>query len=246
MAERIRGVFFDLGDTLLNFGHVDVLGLFEAGAQAVYQHLASLGPPMPTFAKYHRRQLRTVRWNYFKSRITQREFDARSLLVRQCRDMGFNLTEEGFDDLIWRWYEPLSRCASTEPDLRATLDRLSEHCTLGLISNTFIPAAALDRHLAQLHLLERLPVRVYSCQVRYRKPHAAIFRLALERAGLAAHEALFVGDSMVADVAGANRAGLISVLKDPTGRHKHALVHPRYRIAHLAELPAIVGGYNGR
>ena len=44
------------------------------------------------------------------------------------------------------------------------------------------------------------------------KPDARIFALALERAGCAPEEALFVGDSLPADVAGANRAGMRSVL----------------------------------
>ncbi len=44
------------------------------------------------------------------------------------------------------------------------------------------------------------------------KPHGAIFEQALERAGCRPDQALFVGDSRAADVRGANRAGIPSVL----------------------------------
>ena len=44
------------------------------------------------------------------------------------------------------------------------------------------------------------------------KPDPAIFDEALRRAGCAAHEALFVGDTLAQDVAGAKRAGMRSVL----------------------------------
>ena len=44
------------------------------------------------------------------------------------------------------------------------------------------------------------------------KPAAGIFREALRRARCAPHEAVFVGDSLFHDVAGANRLGLRSVL----------------------------------
>ncbi len=44
------------------------------------------------------------------------------------------------------------------------------------------------------------------------KPHRGIFEQALRRAGCAPHEALFVGDTLRQDVAGANRAGMRSVL----------------------------------
>ena len=46
-----------------------------------------------------------------------------------------------------------------------------------------------------------------------RKPDAEIFRRALARCGVAAHEAVFVGDHPVADVEGAQRAGLTAVWK---------------------------------
>jgi len=44
------------------------------------------------------------------------------------------------------------------------------------------------------------------------KPDPAIFAEALRRAGCAAAETLFVGDTLAADVAGANRAGMRSAL----------------------------------
>ena len=245
MAGRIRGVFFDLGDTLLNFGHVDVLGLFESGARLAYAYLQSMGKALPSFADYHRRQLWAVRWGYLKSRLTGREFDARARIDLMGRKMGHHLTEQQIDELAWLWYEPLSRCASIENDLPETLAQLSAGRTLGLISNTFIPASALDRHLKQLGLLDRLPIRVYSCDVHCRKPHPAIFRVAMERAGLAAAETVFVGDSPGADITGAHRAGMISVLKDPIGRHARGNVRANHTIARLSELRAIVAGYEG-
>ncbi len=243
MAGRIRGVFFDLGDTLLNFGHVDVAGLFESGAHLAYAYLQSLGKDLPPFASYHRSQLWAVRWGYFKSRLTGREFDARSLIARLGRKMGHPLSDHQIDELAWLWYEPLSRCAAVESDLRSTLEQLSAGRTLGLISNTFIPASALDRHLAQAGLLDLLPVRVYSCDVGYRKPHPAIFRIALQRVRLPAEETMFVGDSPVADVAGASRVGMVSVLKDPAGRYATGPVRADHTISRLADLVAILDGY---
>ncbi len=243
MVGRIRGVFFDLGETLLNFGHVDVLSVFESGARLAYAYLGSLGQPLPSFAKFHRHQLWAIRWRYFLSRLTGQEFDARALIARLTCKMGQTLTDGQVEELAWLWYEPLSRCATTENDLHQTLRHLSAGRTLGVISNTFIPASALNRHLARMNLLELLPVRVYSCDVRYRKPHPAIFRIALQRAGLQAGETVFVGDSLVADIAGANRVGMVSVLKDSSSRGGHSPIRPKHRISYLSELPDLVDGY---
>jgi len=244
MDRRIRGILFDLGDTLLHFGKVDVRGMFEAGARLAYAYLADLDQPLPPFASYHRRQLRAIRWSYLVSRLTGREFNAMTLIRRFARRMGHELTDEQFLELAWLWYKPLSDVATVEDGAVETLRELTERITLGVISNTFVPGEVLDRHLAREGMLELLPVRVYSCNVRHRKPSRRIFRIALERAGLDADEVAFVGDSPNADVRGAKRAGLVPILKDPTGRHHNDRIRPDYVIGALAELTGIVERHN--
>lgn len=58
---------------------------------------------------------------------------------------------------------------------------------------------------------------VTSARVGYRKPHPAIYAAALRVAGVAAGEALFVGDSWEHDVAGPRRAGMAALLIDRGG-----------------------------
>lgn len=245
MAQRIKGILFDLGETLLDFGKVDVVGKFEAGARLAYQYLKGLGQPLPPFARFHRRQLWAIRWNYFKSRFTKREFNALEVMGRLSIHMGHQLSQDQTLELAWQWYEPLSLQAHVEPGTRELLSELRQQgLTLGLVSNTFVPGPILDRHLQQENLLDLLPVRVYSCDVRFRKPDRNIFALALERSHLEAASTLFVGDSLHADVDGSNHMGMISVLKDPAGRHGHGGIRPRHIIRNLQELREIVRGYN--
>jgi putative hydrolase of the HAD superfamily len=246
MDRRIKGILFDLGDTLLDFGQLDVTSLFEAGGHLAYQYLKDLEQPLPPFRRYLKTQLWAIRRNYFLSRITRREFNSVDLILRLAARTGQDLTREHALRLAWLWYEPLSKEATVEEGLPETLRRLRDSgLTLGLVSNTFIPADVLDRHLAQEGLLEFLPVRTYSCDVGYRKPSRRIFRAALDAADLAAGETLFVGDSLRADIKGANRMGIVTVLKDPTDRHARSRIKPHHRIRRLTELPAVVAEYNG-
>jgi len=60
---------------------------------------------------------------------------------------------------------------------------------------------------------------ITSARVGYRKPHPAIYRIALEAAGCAAEAALFVGDSISHDVEGPRAAGMRAVLIDRRGRY---------------------------
>ena len=160
--------------------------------------------------------------------------------------MGQRLTDAQALELARQWYRPLGEKATVAPDARATLETFRrDGLTLGLVSNTFVPPPILDEHLRQESLLELLPVRVYSCELGLRKPRREVFSTVLKRTGLTPGETLFVGDSLRADIRGSNRAGMISVLKDPMNRHARSRTKPQHRIRTLSELIPIVAGYNG-
>ena len=95
---------------------------------------------------------------------------------------------------------------------------------LGLISN-------IDRDLSstyeELGLSSRLDVLVTSLVVGAAKPDPAIFRAALERAGVHAAEAIHVGDMYHSDVLGARSAGIRPLLIDRDGLHHEISDCPR-------------------
>jgi len=245
MTQRISGILFDLGDTLVDFGQVDVPALFEEGARQAYMYLESIQQPMPEFEKYHRQQLWAVRWRYFLSHLTGRDFNSLDLIDHLGDSLGHDLTEEQLSELAWRWYEPVSRCATVEDGLRDTILALRDQgIKLGIVSNTFISGAVLDRHLKMVNLLDLFGHRVYSCTLDFRKPDRRIFQLGLEGLALQPEQAMFVGDSIRADIMGANRIGMVSVLKDPTGKRHHWRIKPNHRIRRVAELLPIVIRHN--
>ena len=241
----IQGIFFDLGNTLLDFGRLDMVLLFRRGAKRAYAYLQELDQPLPAFRRFYRRQLWAVRWRYLLSRLTGREFNSLDVLSGISQAMGQSVSEDQMQELAWRWYEPLCERASVEDCLPGILEGFRERgLALAIVSNTFVPGQVLDRHLTQAGLIEYFPTRIYSCDVSYRKPDRRIFDIALERAGVSAGEALFVGDSLKADIAGALRAEMISVLKDPTEKKRRRGIEPAHRIASLAQLPGILAGYD--
>jgi putative hydrolase of the HAD superfamily len=63
-------------------------------------------------------------------------------------------------------------------------------------------------------ITERMDFVVASAVVRSSKPHRDIFLYALDRAGIAPQEAIYVGDSYLADVLGSRAVGLHPVLID--------------------------------
>ena len=244
MARGIKGILFDLGETLLHFGDFDVPHFFRAGAKLAYEYVTALGQPVPPFETYWRKQFRAIRWRYALSRLTAIEFDSVKVMARTHARMGQKLTREQHEELTWLWYRPLSEHAEMEDGAKEMLRQfLDDGLVLGVVSNTFVPGRLLDRHLECVGLLDLLPHRTYSADVGRRKPRRSIFNLALARAGLRAEQTLFVGDLPWTDIHGANRVGLVSVLKDPAGRHARSWVRPRHRIGHITELRGVVSQY---
>jgi len=237
----IAAVLFDLGDTLINFAHVDLTASFTRAARDTYGLLDHRSDrPMPAFRKYCRHQLRSLRWAYFKSRITGREFSCVDVLRRCSKRLGIVVPEGFYEELSWRWYKPLADASRVDDDARATLAELAGRgLKLGLISNTFVPGTSLDRHLRQAGLLEYFPVRVYSCELGIRKPNRAIFMNALDQLSVAGDESMYVGDRFRVDVLGARRVGMFAVLKSDAPASRR-LDDKTFQIENLAQLPDLV------
>jgi len=121
------------------------------------------------------------------------------------------------------------------PDAPAVLDKLRDAgVVLGLVSNF---EAWLERLLEHLDVAGYFPVRVISGIEGVEKPDPAIFRIALERAGVSAAESVYVGDNPVFDALPAEEAGMAAVIVDRSNRY------PEYdgtRIESLDELPGVL------
>jgi FMN phosphatase YigB (HAD superfamily) len=103
-------------------------------------------------------------------------------------------------------------CADARESLRRSaglLERLKPRYKLGIVSNFYGNLAEVCRETG---LQGSLSAAVDSAVVGCSKPEAAIFREALARLGAEAAEAVFVGDSVERDMAGARGVGMRHVL----------------------------------
>ncbi len=126
------------------------------------------------------------------------------------------------------------------PDVIEVLSLLRDNgIQLGVVTNSFHPSALRDIELKVLGLLDFFPkCRLTAADVGVLKPHSAIFLKALERLGVEADEAIYIGDNPVADVAGAQGAGLRAVLrvKSPPPPLISGLIVPDAAVNTLHEL----------
>lgn len=102
------------------------------------------------------------------------------------------------------------------PDVRPTLDRLHEAgLVMGVVSDW---GHGLEALLLELGLAEDLAFVVVSSRLGISKPDPTVFHMALDRIGVSADRALYVGDTYVKDVLGARAAGIRPVLLDRQNR----------------------------
>jgi len=239
----IKAVLFDLGETLLHYGKVNVSSLIQQAAQLTYRFLQecnSLQEKTQNFRRYHRLTAFHVKWRYVCSHLSHREFNGLTLLQHILRKMKITLTSDQLQELAWLWYKPAADLATMESNLHRHLQNLRDmSLDLAIISNTFSPAAVIDRHLQQLDLLRFFPLRQYSSVTIFRKPDRRIFQDTLQKLKLRSDQAVMVGDRIREDIRGAQKLGIKAVLKHGIN-NQNKNVNNVPVIHSIAELPDLI------
>jgi len=124
------------------------------------------------------------------------------------------------------------------PDSVPAVRALQQRVLTGLVTNG--PSGIQRAKLERLGIARLFPLVVISEEVGVAKPDATIFHMALARAGVRPEEALFIGDHPVNDVAGAARAGLVSVWCNRSGRDWNGELPPVFTVRSLWELYRLV------
>lgn len=238
--KQVQAVLFDLGDTLIDFGRLDHSHLLQQASRRSYAYLQELKQPVGSYSMYCIRNGLGIRLRLLWSFLSGNDFDSLSSLKRFGNKKGFTLSEAQWEELNWKWYEPLVDCACTEADLHQTLESLRRMgFKLGIVSNTFVHGSSLDRHLDSLGLNDLFGLRIYSYQFSFRKPDRRIFLEASSQLSIDPSAIVFVGDRIDKDVQGALNAGMIPVLKKAytnEGKHPPSGVAVINRIGQLPEL----------
>jgi putative hydrolase of the HAD superfamily len=134
---------------------------------------------------------------------------------------GDAMTHGLFEEAVAGYIEPVLQLPpELEPRAAEAVRELaSRRVALGIVSNTGrTPGVILRRVLEQHDLLRHFTAISYSDEVGYRKPDTEIFRRTLAKLGIEAGDAAHVGDNPIADVRGAQVAGMRGVHYAAAGR----------------------------
>ncbi len=242
---KIKAVVFDLGETILNFGKVNLVELFKEGARLSYDYLKSHNQPVDNFKIYCWRNLISLRLRNLVSTITGNDFDSSAFLRKIGTKKGIRLNNEQWDYFAWLWYEPLSKVAKIEPDIKQTINSLKNAgLKLGILSNTFVSAYSIEKQLNEIGILDFFDVRLYSYQFHFRKPDLRIFKIAAERIGEALENIIYVGDRIDKDANPTLKLGMTPVIKSAYTNTGKNIPQGVFQINKLSELPALIENIN--
>lgn len=146
------------------------------------------------------------------------------------------VADDALADELSREYIRVRRAAETiDPEAEPLLAALSGTYRLALVTNG---AGDVQREkLSRTPFARSFSAVVISLEVGVGKPDARIFESALRALDVAAGDAVMVGDSLVRDVQGAQRAGLRAIWIDRKLWDEPGIV-PDARISALRDLPA--------
>ncbi len=122
------------------------------------------------------------------------------------------------------------------PEAHETLEYLSNEYTLHLISNGF--REATEMKVSNTDLKKYFSTIVISEIVGFNKPDKAIFQFALDGAGAVVPQSLMIGDSVEADIRGAQDFGMKAIYFNPERKEKPADV--MYEINELNQLVSLL------
>jgi HAD superfamily hydrolase (TIGR01509 family) len=211
----IKAILFDMGNTLIDFEAEPARTLHRRAEDAVRDRLIALGngrvPPPDAFREQFARAWEVV-GDRHRPDTGQPTLAEAILAVLDA--LGIRIPPADLAALEEAHYGVIRAQIRPYPEAEGVLARLrARGLGLALISNTIWPTALHRQDLAALGWDRVFDPVVFSRDFGRMKPHPSIFRVALDRLGVAPEEAVVVGDRVEADVRGARNTGCRCVLK---------------------------------
>jgi len=217
----IRAVIFDMDETLLD--RQGSLRRFAAAQHAAHRDVLAAIPVVAFVDRFLALDHNGARW---KDEVYRR------ILAE------WGVTAIGWQMLLDEYLADFHSHCRAFPGVEAMLKGLAnDGRRLGLITNGRSP---FQQHNFQaLGVADRFDAVLVSGQEGMRKPDPEIFHRALDRLGVAAHEAVFVGDNPEADIRGAQAVGMRAIFRP--SRFWPDCPDADAVCTELRDLPALVG-----
>jgi putative hydrolase of the HAD superfamily len=230
----IRAVLFDWGGTLTTFHDVDMIDAWRVAAEVLApDRVDDVAEAL----------LAAEREVWARTTSTMRSARTSEVLRTASESVGLPVEDALHLEAVERYLDHWAPVSHARSDAREVLHALrARGLRTGLLSNTHWPRAQHEEWLARDGLLDLLDERVYTSDLEHVKPHPDAFGALLDAIGVDGADAVFVGDRLHDDIAGAKDLGMraVWVRNDVVPSYD---VEPDATIGQLGELVGVVDGW---
>ncbi|MEM3881594.1 MAG: HAD family hydrolase [Candidatus Bathyarchaeia archaeon] len=232
----IKAVLFDMFDTLMLIEHVHAF--YTPSLKRMHKFLVKNGVKV-SFSDFKNAYIKARDALYAEAdaKLEEPHFSVR--VSNALRQLGFNfdVDSEIVSGATNAFCEGFMEYVRIDEHTVEVLEKLYGKYKLGIVSNFAIPECVTK--LLSLHGLSKFfDVVIVSGAVNKRKPSPEIFQKALEKMGVSAVEAVFVGDTVDADVIGAKNVGMKTIFIERRVQKEAEHACPDQTIKSLGELTA--------
>jgi HAD superfamily hydrolase (TIGR01509 family) len=237
----IKAVLFDMFDTLMLIEKDH--GFYAPAMQRMYNYLKGEGIEVP-FEKFEQTYISERDKIFAQADATFEEphFNVRIAATLQALGYNYNVSSPIVAEATSEFYIEFMNFVRIDPDTQPTLQALHKKYRLGMVSNFAIPECVLSL-LNQSKIEHFFDAIIISGAVNKRKPHQDIFKRALDMLNVKPEEAVFVGDTIEADIEGAKAAGMKAIYIERRAQKPSEKFKPDRTIKRLKELPAVLAYY---
>jgi len=236
----IKAALFDYGGTIVTSVGNDILPLVVEGAKHAHAYLQKINPEAPNFNTFYQAASNALQSAFMGVMGTPNELKAGEVMDELLSDLDIFPSKEQFAEFTREWFKPFRQKTALLDGAKEALQALkNKGMKLAVISNTIWPQYIIDEEMKRLEIAEFFDCVITSCAFGTKKPYPEIFEHTLSKLGVEANEAVFVGDSLKEDVAGASMVGMKTILLD-WKREEIPGITPDAKINALSELAGAI------
>ncbi len=240
VTKKLKAVLLDYGNTLIEFGRVQIALCDTALANALERHFG----PMD-LRKFHALRHQNRLAPYAEDPPQYRENNLVDISTNLVRDLyGLEPSPEQLADILRVRFDTFVRVVRAPDYVFGLLEKLARKYRLGLLSS-YPDGNAIRQTLVNTGLVKYFHAVVVSGDLGLVKPHPVPFITILDQLGAAPSRAVVVGDNWLGDIQGAKRSGLQAIWMtqwenpEQFGR-KPGDFEPDAVISHLTELDQLL------
>jgi HAD superfamily hydrolase (TIGR01549 family) len=230
-----KAILFDMFDTLMLIEKNHEF--YSPSLLRMYRYLNENGIDVP-FDKFNAVYIEVRDGLYAKADLNWEEPHFNVRVADTLKNLGYDYTVSSplVTSATNEFCEEFMKFVSIDEEAEAMLRKLHGKYKLGIVSNFAIPECVI-KLLKGSKIYELFDVVVVSGAVNKRKPHPEIFEGALKMLGVSDSEAVFVGDTIDADVEGPKAVGMKVVYIERRVQKESEKFCPDQTIKSLRELP---------